>query len=65
MNPSALKKQEERKREAAYDPAARWRHLQQTITWTEANLPPHLRRNRPRTAKVLPTTTGTRQPVRS
>jgi hypothetical protein len=55
----------ERKREAAYAPATRWQHIQQTITWAEANLPPHLRRNRPRTAKVLPITTGTRQPVRS
>jgi hypothetical protein len=65
MNLSALKKQEERKREAAYAPAARWQHIQQTITWAEANLPPHLRRNRPRTAKVLPITVGTRPPVQS
>ncbi|MGO8698684.1 MAG: hypothetical protein ACLQVY_13305 [Limisphaerales bacterium] len=52
MNLNALKKREERKREAAYDPAARWQHIQQTINWAEANLPPHLRRNRPRTAKM-------------
>jgi hypothetical protein len=44
-----LKAEEERKRAAAYDPAKRWQHIQQTITWAEANLPPHLRRNRPRT----------------
>ncbi len=44
------KKREEQKRNAAYDPVQRWRHIQQTITWAEANLPPHLRRNRPRTA---------------
>jgi hypothetical protein len=44
-----LKAEEERKRAAAYDPAQRWQHIQQTITWAEANLPPHLRRNRPRT----------------
>ena len=44
-----LKAEEERKRAAAYDPAQRWQHLQQTITWAEANLPPQLRRNRPRT----------------
>jgi hypothetical protein len=62
---SALKKREERKREAAYDPAARWQHIQQTINWAEANLPPHLRRNRPRTAKVLPKTAGARQTPRS
>ena len=58
MNLSDLKKREERKREAAYDPATRWQHIQQTINWAEANLPPHLRRNRPRMAKVLPKTKG-------
>jgi hypothetical protein len=61
MNLSAVKKREEQKREAAYDPATRWQHIQQTINWAEANLPPHLRRNRPRTARVLPKTAGTRQ----
>jgi hypothetical protein len=65
MNLSALKKREEQKREAAYDPVTRWQHIQQTINWAEANLPPHLRRNRPRTAKVLPKTTATCQPARS
>jgi hypothetical protein len=65
MKPGALKKLEERKREAAYDAAARWQQLQQTITWAEANLPPHLRRNRPRTQKALPKAAGTRPPVRS
>ncbi len=44
-----LKAEEERKRAAAYDPAQRWQHIEQTITWAEVNLPPHLRRNRPRT----------------
>ena len=63
MNLSAVKKREERKREAAYDPATRWQHIQQTISWAEANLPLHLRRNRPRQAKVLPKTTGTCQPT--
>ena len=47
--PDQFKRDEERKRDAAYDPAQRWQHIQQTITWAEANLPPHLRRNRPRT----------------
>jgi len=42
-----LKSSEERKREAAHDPVERWRHIQQTITWAEANLPPEQRRNRP------------------
>jgi hypothetical protein len=44
-----LKAEEERKRARVYDPAQRWQHIQQTITWAEANLSPHLRRNRPRT----------------
>ncbi len=65
MNLSAVKKREERKREAAYDPATRWQHIQQTMNWAEANLPPNLRRNRPRTAKVFPKTTSTRQTPRS
>lgn len=42
------KRIEEAKRDRAYDPGQRWRHIQATITWAEANLPPHLRRNRPR-----------------
>jgi len=50
MDWDQLKQSEERKRDAAYNPAQRWLHIQQTITWAEANLPPHLRRNRPRTA---------------
>jgi hypothetical protein len=49
MELDALKKAEEAKRDAAYDPAARWVQLQQTITWAEENMPFHLRRNRPRT----------------
>jgi hypothetical protein len=40
MNLESLKKKEERKRDAAYDPVARWQHIQQTITRAEANLPP-------------------------
>jgi hypothetical protein len=45
---------EERKRETAYDPLQRWLHIQDTITWAEANMPPHLRRNRPRQPKRQP-----------
>lgn len=45
---SRLKASEEAKRNAAYDPATRWRHIQQTIAWAEASLPPAKRRNRPR-----------------
>ena len=36
MNWDRLKHEEERKRDATYDPAARWIHIQQTITWAEA-----------------------------
>ena len=55
MDWDELKKSEEQKRDRAYDPARRWKHIQDAITWAEANLPPHLRRNRPRTARPLPT----------
>jgi hypothetical protein len=34
------KAREEAKRDRAYDPALRWKHIQATITWAEANLPP-------------------------
>ena len=50
-----LKRREEEKRDAAYDPAVRWRHIQETITWAEANLPPEKRRNRPRVPVWQPT----------
>ena len=40
-----LRLREERKREAAWDPARRWRVLQQTITWAEAQAT--VRRNTP------------------
>jgi hypothetical protein len=52
MDSDQLKKREERKRDAAYDPVLRWKHIQQTITWAEANLCPEHRRNRPRTART-------------
>ena len=44
----SVKEREELKRNRAYNPALRWRHIQDTIAWAEANLPPHFRRNRPR-----------------
>jgi hypothetical protein len=47
--PEDLKKREELKRDRMYDPVQRWKHIQETITWAEANLPPEKRRNRPRT----------------
>ena len=40
-----LKRLEERRREAAWDPAQRWRVLQQTITWAESQAT--VRRNTP------------------
>jgi hypothetical protein len=52
MDPES-KEREERKRNAAYNPVERWLHIQQTITWAEANLPPEQRRNRPRMPKRL------------
>jgi hypothetical protein len=51
------KAREEAKRDRAYDPVLRWKHIQDTITWAEANLPPELRRNRPRTHKWMATNT--------
>jgi hypothetical protein len=53
-SPLSEKEHEEQKRERAYDPALRWQHIQETITWAEANMPPHLRRNRPRWPKEYP-----------
>lgn len=45
---SELKAREEAKRDRMYDPALRWKHIQEMITWAELNMQPHLRRNRPR-----------------
>jgi hypothetical protein len=45
-----IKEREEQKRDRVYDPVQRWKHIQDTITWAEANLPRELRRNRPRRA---------------
>jgi hypothetical protein len=42
-----LNLEEERKREANYAPGLRWKHIQEAITWAEANMPVHLQRNRP------------------
>ena len=53
------KKREEAKRERMYDPALRWKHIQEMITWAEANMPPHLRRNRPRVHKSMLKKPGT------
>ena len=48
-----LLRREEEKRNNAYDPLLRWKHIQDTITWAEAQLPPEQRRNRPRVPKKL------------
>ena len=48
---SEEKQREEARRDRMYDPVLRWKHLQQAITWAEANMPEHLRRNRPRIHK--------------
>jgi ActR/RegA family two-component response regulator len=50
---SEEKQREEAKRDRMYDPALRWKHIQEMITWAEANMPEHLRRNRPRVHKSL------------
>ena len=52
------KQREDAKRERMYDPVLRWKHIQETITWAEANMPEHLRRNRPRVPKSLNTTSS-------
>lgn len=49
---SGEKQREEAKRDRMYDPVLRWKHLQEAIAWAEANMPPHLRRNRPRVPKA-------------
>jgi hypothetical protein len=48
-----LKQREEAKRERAFDPVERWRLIQETITWAEANMKPEFRRNRPRVRPSL------------
>ncbi len=50
---SDVKAREEAKRDRNYDPLQRWKDLQEAIAWAEANMPPHLRRNRPRVHKSL------------
>jgi hypothetical protein len=47
------KQREEAKRDRMYDPVLLWKHIQEAITWAEANMPEHLRRNRPRVPKWL------------
>jgi hypothetical protein len=47
----AVKRREEEKREAAWDPLVRWRVLQETITWAEAQAT--VRRNTPERCLAL------------
>ena len=47
-----IKRREEKKREQAWNPVERWKVIQKTIAWAEANLPPEQRRNRPRTHRA-------------
>jgi hypothetical protein len=42
------KEREELKREKMFDPVQRWKAIQEMIAWAEQNMPPQLRRNRPR-----------------
>ena len=53
---SEEKQREEAKRDRMYDPVLRWKHIQEAIAWAESNMPLSLRRNRPRTPKLLKTT---------
>lgn len=48
---SEEKQREEAKRDRMYDPVRRWQHIQEMITWAEANMPELQRRNRPRVHK--------------
>ena len=38
---------EQRKGKSDYDGVLHWKLIQETITWLEGNLPPHLQRSRP------------------
>jgi len=46
-----IKKREE-ERDRAWNPVERWKAIQKTIAWVEANLPPEQRWNRPRTHRA-------------
>lgn len=43
-----VKQAEELKRERAWNPAERWKQMQDFLNWAEANVKPEQRRNRPR-----------------
>ncbi len=49
--PDDIKRREEAKREAAWDPVERWRVLQETITWAETQA--KVRRNTPERCLAL------------
>jgi hypothetical protein len=48
-----LKAREQAKREAAWNPAERWKLIQETISWAEASMKPQYRRNVPRMPRAL------------
>jgi hypothetical protein len=50
MTRATLKRREERKRERHWDPALRWKVIQDTITWAEAQAP--LPRNSPQRCRA-------------
>jgi hypothetical protein len=45
---SEVHAREEAKRQRMMDPTQRWKQIEEMLTWAEAQLPPHLQRNRPR-----------------
>jgi hypothetical protein len=51
MSQDDLIRSEEQKRDAAWDPAERWRVIQETITWAEAQAT--VRRNTPERCREL------------
>jgi len=56
---SELKAREEAKRERMTDPKQRWKQIEEMLTWAEAQLPPQLQRNRPRTHPANASTSAT------
>lgn len=49
MTDAELKAREEAKRDRMQAATQNWKQMEETLAWAEAQLPPHLQRNRPRT----------------
>jgi hypothetical protein len=49
MTNAELKAREEAKRDRVQSSTLNWKQIEEVLTWAEAQLPPHLQRNRPRT----------------